>query len=341
MATESARSTIVIYRLGSLGDTIVALPCFNLVARRYRDATRLVLTNIPVSAKAAPLLAVLGDDGSLVHGAIAYPLGTRSPLRLVTLLRTLRALQADTLVYMLESRGAWSAWRDWLFFRLAGFRQIVAFPATKDRRESRVDPQTGIVEPESQRLARCFAGLGPIDLQDPRSWDLHLSAGEWQAARTFLDGFAGRPYVAVNMGGKAAEKDWGLENWLKLFRRLEEHCVRFGLLVVGAASDRDRGERLMAQWSGPTANACGVLTPRQSAAAMAGAAIFIGHDSGPLHLAAAMGAPCVGLFGDFNRPNQWHPHGRKVTTVHNMSGIAAITVDEVERAVSIAIAKRD
>ena len=134
------------------------------------------------------------------------------------------------------------------------------------------------------------------------------------------------------MGGKAAEKDWGVENWLTLFRRFEKDFGHLGLLVVGAAEDRGRGERLLAQWRGPGVNACGVLTPRQSAAAMAGAAVFIGHDSGPLHLAAAMGAPCVGLFGDFNRPNEWHPHGRHVTTIHNMSGIAAITVDEVERA---------
>ena len=112
-------------------------------------------------------------------------------MRLVTLLRTLRALQADTLVYMLESRGPVAAWRDWLFFKLAGFRHIVAFPATKDRRERRVNPQTGIVEPESQRLARCFAELGPINLDDAASWDLHLSADESDVARTFLEALPG------------------------------------------------------------------------------------------------------------------------------------------------------
>jgi len=46
---------VLIYRLGSLGDTVAALPCFHLIERAFPDAERLVLTNVPVSTKAAPL----------------------------------------------------------------------------------------------------------------------------------------------------------------------------------------------------------------------------------------------------------------------------------------------
>ncbi len=70
-------SRIVIYRLGSLGDTIAALPCFHLIERAYPDAERIVLTNVPVSSKAAPLEAVL-KAGGFIHRSIPYPLGVRT-----------------------------------------------------------------------------------------------------------------------------------------------------------------------------------------------------------------------------------------------------------------------
>ena len=48
----SATERILIYRLGSLGDTVVALPCFHLIARKFPHAERVLLTNFPVHAKA-------------------------------------------------------------------------------------------------------------------------------------------------------------------------------------------------------------------------------------------------------------------------------------------------
>ena len=48
---------VVIYRLGTLGDTIVALPCFHQIARVFPNAARIILTNeIPSSAIAHPRL---------------------------------------------------------------------------------------------------------------------------------------------------------------------------------------------------------------------------------------------------------------------------------------------
>lgn len=325
-------SPIIIYRLGSLGDTIVALPCFNAVARRYPERRRLVLTNAPVSAKAAPLLSVLGEDAGIVDGAIAYPVGTRSPTALWALARQLRALGSDTLVYMMPNRGPVAAWRDWLFFKLAGFRHILAFPHTADLRQNRVDG-AGIEEPEAARLVRTFAGFGPIDLDDRASWDLHLTEAERQAGAAMAAPLARLPYIAINMGGKAAEKDWGLDNWITLFGRLAKTHGDHGVMVVGADVDSERAQTLLAAWPGPGIDACGKLTPRQSAAAMARASLFIGHDSGPLHLAAATGVPVIGLFGNFNRPNKWHPIGRHVTVMHNMAGMPSIGLDEVEAGV--------
>ena len=74
---DSAIKRVLIYRLGSLGDTVVALPAFHLVAQAFPEAERRLLTNFPVQAKAAPAAAVLEGTGT-VSGYFCYAKGSRS-----------------------------------------------------------------------------------------------------------------------------------------------------------------------------------------------------------------------------------------------------------------------
>lgn len=328
---------IVIYRLGSLGDTVVALPCFHKVAQVWPDAERIVLTNFPVSSKAAPLDVIL-REGGLIHSAIGYPVGTRSFGQLWQLVLKLRALNADVLVYLTPARGLANACRDWLFFKLCGFRHIVGAPLSEDLQKCReVQPETltqsRVEERECERLARCLEPLGPIDLNDPEMWELNLSERELKVGDEVLKPLGSARYLAINMGGKAKAKDWGLANWKILLGELQGQYAGSGLLVVGAAEDSERAQEMAAIWDGPVVDACGRLSPRESAAAMRHALVFVGHDSGPLHLAAAAGVRCVGLFGDFNQPQRWHPLGSQHRIIHRMAGLSSITVAEVVSAV--------
>jgi len=328
---------IVIYRLGSLGDTVVALPCFHKVAKTWPDAERVILTNFPVSSNAAPLEVILRNSG-LIDSVIAYPVGTRSFRDLYRLSNELRRLHADVLVYLTPPRGLATAIRDWLFFKISGFKRIIGAPLTQDMQNCRtlgVDPVLGssVTERESERLARCLVRLGPIDLDDPGMWDLHLNEAELRTGEAVVSGLASSVYFAINMGGKATEKDWGLANWTALLGALSSKYKNAGLLVVGAADDSVRAQQIMTAWPGPFIDACGKLSPRESAAAMRGALAFIGHDSGPLHLAAALGVRCVGLFGNFNEPKRWHPRGEQHRIIHRMTGLHNISVEEVVEAV--------
>lgn len=322
---------IVVYRLGSLGDTVVALPCLHAVAAAFADAERVVLTNFPVSAKAAPLEAILAGSG-LVHRFLAYPVGTRSWRALAALRRSLRALDASTLVYLTPARGRLAAWRDLVFFRLCGFGRIVGVPVSADLQRNRRLPD-GSVEHECARLARCIAPLGDVALGDAAAWSLHLSAVEQQAAQALLAPAGQQPRIAVNMGCKVAENDWGEANWSALMRQLRERCAGHALVFVGAAEDEARARRVGALWAGPVVNLCGQATPRVSAAAMCGARLFVGHDSGPLHLAASVGVACVGLYGNKNEPRKWHPYGGSHRILHEMRGVPAIAVETVAAAV--------
>lgn len=320
--------TIIIYRLGSIGDTVVALPCFHRIATTFPNSRRIVLTNVPVSAKAAPLAMVLSGSG-LIHGTIEYPIELRSPLALVQLARRICATGAKILIYLTASRGRLVVMRDVAFFHMCGISQIFGAPLTDDLLWNRINPETGIEEPEAERLARCLAPLGPINLDDPVSWDLRLTQKEVNTALEFISPLAGRSFIAVNVGGKVTQKDWGDDNWKILLSKLAEAKPNLAVVFIGSSDEAARSEGLTLVCHGPVLNGCGVLTPREAAAVLERAEIFVGHDSGPLHLAASRGTRCVGLFGNLNRPNQWHPYGHSHRIIHEAKGVRQISPENV------------
>src|SRR3569833_742025 len=128
MAPEMKAQRVLIYRIGSLGDTIVALPCFHLIARKYPDAERILLTNFPVHAKAPASAAVLANSG-LVHGYMQYTIGTRSPLQLLRLAAKIRQFRPDVLIYLMPPRAIDAVRRDSWFFKFGGaVKHIVGQP---------------------------------------------------------------------------------------------------------------------------------------------------------------------------------------------------------------------
>ena len=66
---------------------------------------------------------------------------------------------------------------------------------------------------------------------------------------------------------------------------------------------------LLADWPGPVLNLCGTTSPVTSALVMTEAKFYLGHDSGPMHLAALVGIRCVAIFSARAKPGVWFPHG--------------------------------
>jgi heptosyltransferase-3 len=324
--------TIVIYRLGSLGDTVVALPVFHLIERAFPHARRVLLTDAPVEARAAASELILGNSG-LVDDIIEYPNSTRNPRELISLARRLRATKARTLIYAAEPRGAFQVRRDLVYFRLIGMTRIIGAPTRPDLLDRQIDPETDDLEQEAVRLARCFEPLGRIDLNDLAQWDLRLTPSEVDAATAFLAPLGEGPFLGIGVGGKALRNEWGDANWTRVLSETSRDYPEIGLVFIGAASEKERCAQLAGVWTGITLNGCGLLTPRQSAAVLERATLFIGHDSGPMHLAASRGTPCVCVFGDHNPPRVWHPHGPQHRIIHDMRGVMAIAPDQVLAAI--------
>jgi heptosyltransferase-3 len=338
----SSTKTVLVFRIGSLGDTVVALPCFHRIARSFSDARRVLLTNIPTSQKAATVESVIGNSG-LVHEVIYFPGRPRRVHELLSLSARIRRTRARTLVYVAD-RKLLPTLRDILYFRACGIRHVIGAPLLRELRRLRVDPETGNVEREAERLARCLAPLGPIDLHDPRAWDLHLLPEEQRAADAALEPLGGCDFIAVSIGTKWQVNDWGDANWAAMLRSLSAEWAYHALVFFGAGDEFDRSAGLAAEWQGPTLNLCGCLPPRASGATLQRALVFLGHDSGPMHLASAVGVPCVAMFGNRHPPRWWHPIGQHHRLIHNMRGVAAIPVTEMRdvasKAIRAALARR-
>src|ERR1700759_3221768 len=118
---------VLIYRLGSLGATIVLLPALHLIARTFPSARRVMLTNFPVHAKAPAASAIIGESG-LIDDYVAYPVGTRSLRTLASLWWQIRRCRPQVLVYLTRPRGDRAVQRDARFFRLCGIKRIIGLP---------------------------------------------------------------------------------------------------------------------------------------------------------------------------------------------------------------------
>lgn len=298
---------VLVYRLGSLGDTVVALPCLHLIAGSFPNAERVLLTNFPVHSKAPAMAAVLGESG-LIHRYMSYTAKTRNPFELAALWWKLFRFRADALVYLMPIRPQAAVRRDERFFRLAGIKNIIGLPSPAESVHI-LDESTGLYETEASRLARAVRVLGDAHIEDPKNSDIALTAAERKKASEVLRPMNGRPSIVCAPGTKKQANDWGAENWTALMRRLSESMPEHGLVLVGAKEDGPLCDLLAQGWSGKALNLCGELSPRETAAVMEGADVFTGPDSGPMHLAASVGVRCAVAFSARGKPGAWYPPG--------------------------------
>jgi len=217
-----------------------------------------------------------------------------------------------------------------LFFRSCGIRDLIGVPYSRDQQEHRKLNGLDWFESEAHRLARCINELGSIDLADSGSWDLHLNEAEVRAADGLL--WVGLPaYMAVSVSSKVEVKDWGEINWANLLTRISGSYPELGLVLVGTSEERARSGRVAANWNGPKLNLCGLTPPRITAAVLMRSILFVGHDGGPMHLAAATGVPCVAIFSARTKPGEWFPAGTGHHVIYHQTDCYGCRLDQCDK----------
>lgn len=136
------------------------------------------------------------------------------------------------------------------------------------------------------------------------------------------------PTIAVHPGSGSERKNWPEHKWLELLRRLVGK-TGLHLLLVGGEAEGNKLSRLASALPADRIKLARSLPLVELGQLLQGCIGFVGHDSGITHLAAALGLPCVVLWGH-TAPEVWRPLGQEVILVQSESGLGAIEVGRVQ-----------
>jgi heptosyltransferase-2 len=159
----------------------------------------------------------------------------------------------------------------------------------------------------ARQLARPIEQLG-INVVDFAA-RIFPSIEDREFAREFLASVP-PPIIAMHPGSGSHEKNWPLENWIGLFSPGSRFAHLERLVVISGEADEAQTEQLEREWKNRNVRFARNL-PLPRLAAILERSIFIGHDSGISHLAAAAGANCNLLFGPTD-PDVWAPRNDHV-----------------------------
>ena len=277
-AADHGRKSCVIFP-GTLGDFICFLPALQLLAQIS-----------PVDLFARSEFAELAPAGvavySVEHPEIGRLFGGRLTAGETTLdFRTYHA------VYSWHGSGS-REFIERLQAAAAGRAQIFPFR-----------PKSGGIH-QADYYAQClFADPAPVR----PTVALPADALDWCAQWWRQQSLEHRAVLAVAPGSGSREKNWPEESFLEIGRWWEEAIGGTVLLLEGPV-EKERGGTQRLRQSSTTLT--GLPLPKL-AAVLSRSQLYLGNDSGVTHLAAAVGAPTVALFGPSD-PAQWVPRGPRV-----------------------------
>ncbi|MDG4880395.1 glycosyltransferase family 9 protein [Mesorhizobium sp. WSM4884] len=114
-------------------------------------------------------------------------------------------------------------------------------------------------------------------------------------------------FVAVHAGASFPGRRWQPERFAAAIERISTE-TGLDVVLVGGPDENEATDKIMATAKAPVVNLVGALSLETLLALLKEARLFLGNESGPMHMAAAAGTPVVGLFGLTN-PAQWGPVG--------------------------------
>jgi ADP-heptose:LPS heptosyltransferase len=107
---------------------------------------------------------------------------------------------------------------------------------------------------------------------------------------------AGRPRVGIHPSGGRTIKQWPVDRWREVARRLQDERGA-SIAITGGAADRDLARALAEGLPRPAADLSGRLSVAEMLDVVAALDLFLSPDTGPMHMACAAGTPSVAVFG--------------------------------------------
>ncbi|MFT3745250.1 MAG: glycosyltransferase family 9 protein [Pyrinomonadaceae bacterium] len=303
------RQKVLVYIIGSLGDTIVAIPALRAVRRHFGNAEIVLLQNTQ------PNHVVTASEvipKNLIDRSLDYSSGNASYFGLW---KKIRGERFDAAVYLVISeRPESSVRRDRFFLRSCGIRNLFGFHAFSREKLYPVDDlgRPAIVEHEALRKLERLANDGiEVSTSDDLKRPFFETASKEKAKMAgWLAGVwknPDLPLLALAPGCKTPANSWPTENFVSIAKHLiaENLCQ---IMIVGGPAEAKLGDAMAAEIGGGI-NAAGKFAVRESAVLLSLCDLYFGLDTGTTHLAAAVGTPVVALFHERDNPGQWFPLG--------------------------------
>ncbi|RJX16607.1 MAG: glycosyltransferase family 9 protein [Desulforudis sp.] len=306
---DAGRKTILIFRTGQLGDTLVAMPAIQAIRTHYPQHRLVLLTDqygegVGMISSWTVLEPTGWFDDVVFYSPSPTMRGKFS--NLIHLVRKLKQLRIGRVFDLSPERTGRQYWRDRFFFQvLTGIPAytssgIFRYPA---RDANGILPR---LEPEWKRLVK-VVGEGnntPFSLPIPDKANKEADA--------LLEQYGllqDNKLLAVGPGSKMPAKRWPFARFVELGKQLRKNFPLLKLMIVGGLEDTELGNSLVAAWDGQGYNAAGRLSIYGSAALMKRCSGYVGNDTGSMHLMAMVGKPCVGIFSARDYPGMWEPYG--------------------------------
>jgi heptosyltransferase-2 len=302
---------ILVIRGGAIGDFVLTLPAIKLLRDTWPHA-RLEILGYKHIIALAENRGYADATRSIEYGPLAsfFAKDAELPAELIDYFGSFHLIVS----YLFDPDGIFEA-----NLRRCGKMHIVIGPA-----------KLGMHEHAALQLARPLTTVGVMaDIAPPK---LFPSESDHAEAALLLPPAAKR-LIAIHPGSGSATKNWPVANWIALGERL----LRAGdvqLVVIGGEADASQIAQLRDGWPSPRATYVIDQPLPIVAAVIARCDAFIGHDSGISHIAAAVGANSILLFGSTD-PRVWAPQNKNARILGAANGeMMHIAVDDVLTAIS-------
>jgi len=284
---------ILLIKPSALGDVVHTLPVVATLRRRYPN----VALDWLVEEEAADL--VRGHPAVsevLVSGRRRWLRQMRSAATLPAALREarafLRGLRQRRYGAVLDLQGLF---KSALYVLAAGAPLRVGLT---DGREGATWALTHRVTPPPQpvhAVERYLALAAAVDATEVvRDFTISLAAEDLDTAEAMRRSVAS-PCVVLHPAARWPTKLWEADRWRAVAAALG--AAGIGVLLTGSGADRELANTICAGLRPAPRSLAGQLTLKQLSAVLQGADAMVTVDSGPMHIAAAVGTPIVALFG--------------------------------------------
>lgn len=288
---------ILIFRTGSIGDSVCALPAIYSIRKNFPEVEIDILTNSG-SENLISLKYLI--DTSLVDNIFDY-----WDVKKKDVWKFLRLQKYDLFIQLPQSNAVlFHHIRDIFIAKTLGVKYAFGWQAVSTRFFSTYQAYLIKFDNERDRLLKIIENNGlksyglifPLGIQGEHKKEIEKILKE----NSITDK---EKNIALIVGAKRPQNRWQIEH----FKQVAEYLLKagFNIILIGGKDEYSLAEKIVTDKN--VFNLCGKLKPLETAELLKNCKLAISNDTGPMHLSYAVGTPVIAIFSSRDYPDKWFP----------------------------------